>query len=154
MAEVDNQSQQDPLTSLIIEFGVRLNELEEKQRLLRDRTLLVGENLISIKTDHSKENLDIKKQLNKIEQEIKDLKHTNRRIINEMGNFSRKAEVEILQRQFKMFEPLEFARIKDVKEIVKHEILNLKDKKMIKEIIEDEDKKHKKEKKDSIENKL
>jgi hypothetical protein len=120
------KGQQDPLTSLILEFGVRLNELEEKQRLLRDRTLLIGENLISLKEESSKENLDFKKQINRIEVEIKELKQLNKRIINEIGNFARKTELEILERQMKMFQPLEFARIKDIKKIIEEGILKTK----------------------------
>ena len=40
---------QNPINSLLAEFGTRLNEIEEKQRLVRDRALLIGENLISTK---------------------------------------------------------------------------------------------------------
>ena len=34
---------QNPINSLLAEFGTRLNEIEEKQRLVRDRALLIGE---------------------------------------------------------------------------------------------------------------
>ena len=114
--------QPDPINSLLAEFGTRLNEIEEKQRLLRDRTLLIGENLISTKEDIEKHNLELKKQLKTIEDELKTLKQLNKRITNEISNFARKSELKILQNQFKMFQPLEFARIKDVKNIVKEEL--------------------------------
>ena len=39
-----------------------------------------------------------------------------------MGNLARKSELEILGRQAKMFQPLEFARIEDVKKIIKEEL--------------------------------
>lgn len=114
--------QPDPLNAIITEFGIRMNELEEKQRLLKDRVLLIGNNLISTKEEHDKQFLDIKKQLKSLEQEIKTIKQLNERIINEIGNFARKSELEILKRQFKMFEPLEFARFRDIKQIVKDEL--------------------------------
>ena len=45
---MDEQIQpQDPINALLSEFGTRLNEVEEKQRLIKDRILLIGENLIS-----------------------------------------------------------------------------------------------------------
>ena len=59
--------QQDPVAGLLSEFGTRLNELEEKQRLLKDRTLLIGENLISTKEDFEKDIFDLKKQINNID---------------------------------------------------------------------------------------
>jgi len=114
--------QQDPVAGLLSEFGTRLNELEEKQRLLKDRTLLIGENLISTKEDFEKDIFDLKKQINNIDLQIKTLNQLNERILNELSNLARKSELEILQRQMKMFEPLQLARIKDVKDMITDEI--------------------------------
>ena len=113
---------QDPTTALLSEFGTRLTEIEEKQRLIKDRLLLIGENLISTKEDIEKQNLEFKKHIKQIEFEMKSLKQISKRIVEELGNFARKPELEILSRQAKMFQPLEFARIQDVESIVKEEI--------------------------------
>lgn len=113
---------QDPLNNLLTDLGTRINEVEEKQRLLKDRLLLIGENLISSKEELDKQNFEFKKQLKQIDTDIKDIKQLNKRMVYEIGNFARKSEVEILERQLKMFSPLEFARIKDVKDIVKKEL--------------------------------
>jgi len=113
---------QDPATSLLLEFGTRLNEIEEKQRLIKDRLLLIGENLISTKEEIEKQNLEFKKKIKQTEFEIKSIKQITRRILDELGNFARKPEVEILHRQMKMFQPLEFARIQDVQDILKNKL--------------------------------
>ena len=123
------QESSDPINVILSEFGIRLNELEEKQRLLKDRVLLVGNNLISTKEDYDKQLLFIKKQLKEIESEIKSIKQFNERITNELSNFARKSELDILKRQFKMFEPLEFARMKDVRDIIQEELNKKKTKK-------------------------
>jgi len=122
------EQQSNPINTLIAEFSARLNEIEEKQRLIKDRLLLIGENLISTKEEYDTEISEIKKQIKQIEFEIKTIKQLNQRIINEIGNFARKAELEILERQMKIFQPLEFARIQDIKKIVKEEMQKLKDK--------------------------
>lgn len=114
--------QQDPMNAFFAEIGTRLNEIEEKQRLLKDRVLLIGENLISTKEEFEKQNLEFKKQIKQLEFEIKNIKQLNKRIVEELDGFARKTELEILERQFKIFQPLEFARIKDVKDIVQKEI--------------------------------
>lgn len=114
-----NPQTQDPISILLSEFGTRLNEIEEKQRLIKDRILLIGENLISTKEDSLKQNFEMKKQLKQIDFEIKTLKQVVSRIINEIQNFAKKTELEILERQMKMFQPLEFARIQDIQDIVK-----------------------------------
>ncbi|MFA7708302.1 MAG: hypothetical protein WCX73_05115 [Candidatus Pacearchaeota archaeon] len=115
-------SPQDPTTALLSEFGTRLNEVEEKQRLIKDRLLLVGENLISTKEEIEKQNLENNKKISQIEFEIKTIKQLVKKIVNEIQNFTRKSEVEILERQIKMFEPLEFARMKDVEQVVRQEL--------------------------------
>jgi hypothetical protein len=112
----------DPINALLAEFGTRLNEVEEKQRLIRDRALLIGENLIASKEDYEHQVFEIKKQVNNIYAEIKLLKQFMNRVVNEIPNLARKSELEILEHQAKMFQPLEFARIKDVKKIVKEEL--------------------------------
>ena len=42
-------------------------------------------------------------------------------MVNELENFARKSELEILDRQLKMFKPLRPVRIEDVKIIVREE---------------------------------
>ncbi len=119
---VDQQFQQSPVNELLAEFSTRLNEVEEKQRLIKDRTLLIGKNLISTKEDYEKESLENKRKISELEYELKTIKQLNKRIIEELGNLARKNEVETIQRQIKMFEPLEFARIQDIKEIIRQEL--------------------------------
>ena len=127
------QIPQDPTTALLSEFGTRLNEVEEKQRLIKDRLLLIGENLISTKEDAEKQNSEVKKEISQMNFEIKTIKQLTKRIVNELQNFARKSEVEILERQMKMFQPLNLARIEDIKRIVKEELLkNNKKKEFIK----------------------
>ena len=120
------QTQYNEIGSLLAEFGTRLNELEEKQRLLRDRALLIGENLVAIKEDSEKEKWELKKQINQINLEIKNLKQLVNRIVNEFSNLARRSELEILERQAKMFQPLELARIKDIESIIEKKLKNMK----------------------------
>ncbi len=117
--------QQDPVSALLSEFSTRLNEIEEKQRLIKDRILLVGENLISTKEEYLKQEFEIKRQLKQIEYELSILKQLTNRIMSELPNFAKRSELEILERQVKIFQPLDFARIKDVKDIVREEIEKL-----------------------------
>ncbi len=113
------------ISALLQEFGTRLNELEEKQRLLKDRVLLIGNNLIYSKEDFEKKDLEFRKKISDLENEIKSIKQLNKRIIYEMENFARKEEVTILERQFKIFQPVEFVRINDLKKALAQELNNL-----------------------------
>jgi hypothetical protein len=117
---------QESVSALLSEFGTRLNEVEEKQRLIKDRVLLIGENLVSTKEQYEKELGEFKKQISDLTAEIKSIKQLNKRIIEELENFARKTEVAIVERQIRMFQPLEFARIQDIKKIVQKELDTLK----------------------------
>jgi hypothetical protein len=114
--------ERDPVSALLSEFGTRLNETEEKQRLIKDRLLLVGENLVDTREEFEKQRLEFKKQLKEIEFELKRIKQINKRVVDELGNLARKNELEILERQFELFKPLEFARIKDVENLIEKKI--------------------------------
>jgi hypothetical protein len=117
---------QESVSALLSEFGTRLNEVEEKQRLIKDRVLLIGENLISTKEQYEKELGEFRKQISDITSDLKSIKQLNKRIVDELENYARKTEVEIVERQIKMFQPLEFARIQDIKNLVQKELNNLK----------------------------
>jgi len=119
-------TQQDSVSSLLSEFSTKLTEIEEKQRLLRDRALLIGDNLIKSKEEFDDENLLLNKRIGELESEIKGIKQTLSRIINELESFARKTELSIIQRQFQIFQPLELARIKDVEEIIIKRLNKLK----------------------------
>jgi hypothetical protein len=114
----DEQQYPNPNESLFSDISVKLRDIEEKQNIIKDRVLLIGENLISEKEGVDIEIQEIKASIMKNEEDIRRLKLAIERIIGETQNFVRKNEFEILQRQFKMFEPLELARISDVKDMI------------------------------------
>ena len=92
-------------TTLLAEFNTKLRDIEERQRLIKDRVLLIGENLVDGREDSIQEISELKVKTENIEQEIKRIKDTLSSMIEEMGNFARKTELEILRKQFKMFQP-------------------------------------------------
>lgn len=120
---------QNPINSLLSEFGARLNEVEEKQRIARDRVLLIGENLVLTKQESEEKYFELKRNLSEIKLELKNLKQLLYRVVNEIPNFARKSEIEILENQSKMFQPLELTTKKEVESMIKNAIKNKEDKK-------------------------
>jgi len=93
----------------------KIRSLEEKYKILKDRVLLIGQNLIDMKENSDKKILEIKK-------DIEILKNSMQRIVSfvetaseELSKFARKEDMDILYKQAKMFQPLEFVRKKDLK---------------------------------------
>ena len=100
------EQQESPINSLLSDFNTKIRDLEERQRLIKDRVLLIGENLVDTKETSIQEISSLKVKTEHIEKEIERIKDTLSSLIEEIQGLARKSEVEILQRQFKMFQPL------------------------------------------------
>lgn len=99
----------------LADINVRFRDLEEKNRMLKDRLLLVGQNLIEAREKTNSDIIEIKKELETIKKNIERLIGFIETASAEFPKFARKEDLEILARQAKMFQPLEFVRKKDLK---------------------------------------
>lgn len=99
--------------------AVKTRDLEEKQRILKDRLILIGDNLIDLKEKMSEEMLEIKKNIEELKSTVERLKSFIETISGEFSQFARKEDLEILTKQAKMFQPLEFVRFSDLEKLKK-----------------------------------
>ena len=118
MAKEQEQQAAAYQDNYIADVNVKLRDIEEKQNLIKDRILLIGENLISEKQETEEELAELKAKINVLGEEVKKMKLAIQRLVESQENFARKSELQILERQFKMFQPLEFARMSDVKDMI------------------------------------
>jgi hypothetical protein len=88
------------------DLTAKIREIEGKQRVQKDRLFLIGKNLIEIKEDSTKNFLEIKKELEIMRQEMKKIKSFLDVVSEEISNFARKEDLEILSKQAKMFQPI------------------------------------------------
>ena len=110
MAEMQSED-----SSFWANMNVRFRDLEEKSRMLRDRILLIGQNLIETKEKTSEDILEIKKELEILKKNMERLISFLETASAEFSKFARKEDLEILAKQAKMFQPLDFVRKKDLK---------------------------------------
>ena len=94
------------------DINVRMRDLEEKQRTLKDRLLLIGQNLIEMKEKNDKDLLEIKKNLELMRKNMERLTSFLEVASSEFSKFARKEDLEILSKQARMFQPLELRRKK------------------------------------------
>ena len=116
---MDNESG-DYFAQFLGETNVRIRDLEERQRILKDRLLLIGQNLIETKEKNAEEMLEIKKSLSLINQNMGKLTSFLETASGEFSKFARKEELELLTKQAKMFQPLEFVRKGDLEKLKKN----------------------------------
>jgi lipopolysaccharide biosynthesis regulator YciM len=88
------QEQQPPL-----DISIRLRDLEEKNRLLRDRVLLLGQSVIEERDKGFKEIQEMKGTVIKLKEEVSRLKELMQRMAEQITQTARKEELMILQRQ-------------------------------------------------------
>jgi archaellum component FlaC len=94
-----------------------LRDLEEKQRILKDRLVLIGQNLIEIKEKTEEDLIFLKKSLEEIKQNVNRMRDFIETISGEFSKFAKKEDIEILKKQAKMFQPMEFATKSDLEKL-------------------------------------
>lgn len=100
-----------------IDPNIKLRDLEEKQRILKDRLLLIGQNLIETKEKNENTILNLKKDFEIFKQDLIRIKSFLETASNEFSKFAKKEDLEILAKQAKMFQPLEFVRKIDLEKL-------------------------------------
>ena len=89
--------------SSALETTSKLRDIEEKQRLLKDRILLIGKSLVDERDKSFKDIQEIKKSLFILKEDSQKIKEAVQRISFQVNNMARKEELLILQRQFDLF---------------------------------------------------
>jgi len=111
MTELDYENQ------YFTETSTKVRDLEEKQRIIKDRILLIGQNLIEMKEDVHLNFIEIKRDIETMKRDIERLKSFFETISGELSRFAKKDDVEILSKQAKMFQPLEFVTRDDLEKL-------------------------------------
>lgn len=114
-----NGEQVDYIGQALGETNIRIRDLEERQRILKDRLLLIGQNLIETKEKTNQSVLEIKKDIEIIKQSIERMTSFLETASSEFSKFARKEDLEILSKQARMFQPLKFAGKENLKTLKK-----------------------------------
>ena len=115
--------------NFVSEITLGMRDLEERQRIAKERILLIGKNLIEVKMKTEEELKEVSQSINSIKKDLQKIKEILEDVVIEVNNSARKEELAILSRQVKMFNPLNFARIKDVEKIVEKKMKKIKSRK-------------------------
>lgn len=120
------QNQDSQVKFLLSDFNTRLKDTDERNKLIRERVLLLGKNLISTKKETEDEVKALKQENLQIQQDLEKLKKTSNALLTEFDKFVKREELTLIERMLKDFQPLEFMRKKDVEEMINKEINTIK----------------------------
>ena len=102
--------------------NTRLRDIEERGRLIRERVLLLGNNLISSREGVDEELRQIKKENQEIKKELEKIKKVASSLLTEFNKFVKREELSIVERMLKDFEPLKFMREQDVVDLIEKKL--------------------------------
>lgn len=87
----------------LVEINNRLKDMEEKQRLMRDRVLLIGKNIVDDRESTVSELAELKGNLLKIKEENIKIQDFLKNIAGQISESARKEELLMLARQIELF---------------------------------------------------
>jgi|TARA_B100002003_G_C14046523_1_gene504087 DUF438 domain-containing protein len=117
-----DQPQESQIKFLLSDFNTRLKDIDERNKLIRERVLLLGKNLISLRQENDDEIRIIKQENTQIKQDLDKLKKTSNSLLTEFNKFVKREELVLVERMLKDFQPLEFMRKQDVEELIEKKI--------------------------------
>jgi len=106
------------LSALLSDFGTRVNDMEERLKLMRDRLTILDQTFLKQNQRLVKEVKDINQDISKLRDHIDKIESAVRHVISESQEFAHKEEVAFVEKFIKNWEPMNFATIDDVKEMI------------------------------------
>ena len=85
-----------------IDPTTQIRDLEEKHKILKDRILLIGQNLIDLKEKMEQKMIDTKKETEELKQKIDRMTSFMETVSTEFSKFAKKDDVEILSKQIQL----------------------------------------------------
>lgn len=92
------------------DLNIRIRDLEEKQRLLKDRVVLVGQSFVEQRDKTFNDIQELKQKMTTIEIEQRRIKELLKRIAEQVDQFARREELMIVQRQLDLLREPQVAR--------------------------------------------
>ncbi len=100
------------------DFNERLRVLESRYSLMRERMVIINQNMIGEYKKSSQDLKEMNNDLNEIKKDMADLKDSMGKIIKELGLFARKSDVKVIEKYVTLWNPMNFVTEKDVLSII------------------------------------
>ena len=85
---------------------LKMQDLEEKQRMMKNQMLLIGQNLVDFREKIGSDIIEIKKEIGTLKDSVGRLLSFFDTASDELSKFARKEDLDIIAKQMRMFQPL------------------------------------------------
>jgi len=106
------------VSALLSDFASRVKALEEKLHLTRERVLVLTRNFVRRERDLQKEMRLVQEENKDLRMELKNLHNRIEGLISQHEDFARKEEVAVIEKYFKLFDPIKFVTSEEIDERV------------------------------------
>ncbi|UCD21159.1 MAG: hypothetical protein JSW08_01270 [archaeon] len=106
------------VSALLSDFSVRINDLEERIKLMHDRVSILDQTMLKQNDRLLKEIKSIKDDIFNLKGKMDKFEDASKHLIAESAEFARKEELAVFDKFMKTWEPMNFATIDDVKEML------------------------------------
>ena len=116
------QEQISNTESAYLDSVARLRTLEGRYNLLRDRVLVVNNNLIEQYKKTVTEVKSVNDDIKEIKSDLFKIKEAMRHLLSELELFAKKDDVKYLEKYINLWNPMKFVNEADVERIVKQQL--------------------------------
>ncbi len=116
------------LAAMLSDFTTRVNDLEERIKLVHDRVSILDQTLLRQNDRLIKEVKSMKDDITELKNKIDKFDEVTEHIVSESEEFARKEELAVFEKFMKLWEPMKFATLDDVREMIQSEKRKSKDK--------------------------
>jgi uncharacterized coiled-coil DUF342 family protein len=99
----ETQEANSPSQNPFIDVNTRVRNIEEKNNLLKDRIVLIGNSLVSLREKSFSDIQELKSQVQNISSEISSLKQIVQNLAEISQKYAKQSDIDILKRQFDLF---------------------------------------------------
>lgn len=113
--------------NIILDLNSRTRVLEGKYNLLRDKVIVINQNMIEEYKKLLVDTKGINSEIKEIHDEIFKIKETMKHIIKELTLFAKKDDVKSLEKYINLWNPMKFVTENEVKSLIEEKSKELKE---------------------------
>lgn len=114
------------LSGVLSGFSTRISDLEERQSMITEKLSLISQTLLKNSERIGKEMQIISDDMSELRNEMDKLKENVQILIEQSGEFARKQELQVVEKYMKIWEPMKFATVDDVRKMLNDAVKNKK----------------------------
>lgn len=107
------------IAALLSDFTTRLNDVEERLKIMHERVTILDQTFLKQNQKVMQEIKTLDEEISEIKEKLEKIEEAIQHIMLESQEFARREELESIEKFIKMWEPMNFATLDDVREMLK-----------------------------------